>query len=149
MSPRCRSRLAGGCSVTLQEVRETTRNCMVLSPKQIAFDMAVKSRNNFDYRGIADLEELRQRDSSLSTFIDQLVEIRQSFNGALAVEGQNIAGDAPHSPLYLDFIDSDRSNTVAFKDANPGFCHLTRIRASRAWTFGWERSTLRRSSAVH
>ncbi len=81
--------------------------------------MAVKSRNNFDYRGIADLEELRQRDSSLSTFIDQLVEIRQSFNGALAVEGQNIAGDAPHSPLYLDFIDSDRSNTVAFKDANP------------------------------
>jgi hypothetical protein len=67
---------------------------MVPSAEQIAFDVAVKSRHNFDYRGIADLEELRQRDSSLSTFIDKLVEIRQSFNGALAVEGHNITGDA-------------------------------------------------------
>ncbi len=94
---------------------------MVPSAEKIAFDVAIKSRNNFDYRGIADLEELRQRDSSLSTFIDKLVEIRQSFNGALAVEGQNINGDAPHSPLYLDFIDSDRSNALAFKDANHSF----------------------------
>ena len=98
---------------------------MVPSAKQIAFDVAVKSRNNFDYRGIADLEELRQRDSSLGTFIDKLIEIRQSFNGALAVEGQNVTGDAPHSPLYFDFIDSDLSNALAFKDANHSFIGVT------------------------
>src|ERR1035437_5766947 len=97
----------------------------ILSPKQIAFDTAVKARNNFLFRGIANLDELRERDASLSPLIDQLIEIRQTFNDALAVEGQNIIGDAPHAPLYLDYIDSAISNALAFKDADHSFIGVT------------------------
>ena len=44
-----------------------------LTPRQVAFDAAVKARKNFDYRGIADLEELRQRDPARSPQLDQLI----------------------------------------------------------------------------
>jgi len=96
-----------------------------LTPKQLAFDAAVKAQSNFDYRSIADLEALRERDASLSLFIDHLIGIRESMNAALAVEGQNIIGDAPHAPFYFDYIDSARSQGLAFKDADHSFVGVT------------------------
>ncbi len=90
------------------------------TPRQIAFDAAVKARNNFDYRGIADLEELRAGDPEGRQFA-QLIQLRDSFNEALAAEGQNIIGDAPHAPFYLDYLDSDKSNALAFKDDHYSF----------------------------
>jgi hypothetical protein len=97
----------------------------ILTPKQITFDAAVKARGNFDYRGIADLEELRERDPERGPQIDQLIQLRDSFNAGLAVEGQNIVGDAPHAPFYLDYLDSDRSNALAFKDEHHSFIGVT------------------------
>src|SRR5256885_14211768 len=97
----------------------------VFSPKQIAFDAAVKARNDFLYRGIADLEELRERDAALGPLIDQLIQIRETLNAALAVEGQNSIGDAPHAPFYLDYIDALTSNGLAFKDADHSFIGIT------------------------
>src|SRR5690349_10481227 len=97
----------------------------ILKARQIAFDSAVKAWSNFDYRGIADLEDLRERDPGRGPQIDQPIEIRESFNAALAVEGQNIIGDAPHAPFYLDYLDSDISNALAFKDANHSFIGIT------------------------
>ena len=96
-----------------------------LTPQQIAFDTAVKAWSNFDYRGIADLEELRNSDPARGSQIDQLIEIRESFNASLAVEGQNIIGDAPHAPFYLDYLDSEVSNALAFKDEHHSFIGVT------------------------
>jgi hypothetical protein len=45
-----------------------------LSPQQAAFDAAVKARNDALYQGIADLDELRERDPGRGPQIDQLVE---------------------------------------------------------------------------
>jgi hypothetical protein len=97
----------------------------ILNSKQVAFDAAVKAHKDALYRGIADLEELRERDAALGPLIDQLIEIREAFNAALAVEGQNIIGDAPHAPLYLDYIDSLTSNGLAFNDADHSFIGIT------------------------
>ncbi len=96
-----------------------------LTPKQSAFDAAVKLRADALYRGVADLEQLRQTDATLNLLIDQLIEIRQSFNDALAVEGQHIVGDAPHAPFYFDYIDSAVSNALAFRDADHSFIGVT------------------------
>ena len=54
-----------------------------------------------------------------------MVLIRDSLNSALAIEGQHIAGDAPHAPLYFDYVDSDVSNGIAFKDADYSFIGVT------------------------
>lgn len=97
----------------------------VLTPNQSAFDEAVKAQANFDFRGIADLDALREQDASLSPLIDQLIEIRDMMNAALAVEGQNIVGDAQHGPFYFDYIDSPRSQALAFKDAGHSFIGVT------------------------
>ena len=97
----------------------------ILSPIQVAFDLAVKARRNFDYRGIANLEELRGRDPERGPQLDQLIQLRDSFNAALAVEGQNIIGDAPHAPFYLDYLDSDKSNALAFKTEHYSFIGVT------------------------
>ncbi len=97
----------------------------VLSPQQAAFDAAVKSWCDFDYPGIADLEELRTQNPSLSAWVDQLVELRQAFNAALSVEGQHITDHAPHSPFYFDYLDSHRSNARAFRDENHSFIGVT------------------------
>ncbi len=97
----------------------------VLTPKQTAFDAAVKAQNDFNYRGIADLEALREDDASLGPLIDQLIEIRDGMNAALALEGQNIVGDARHAPFYFDYIDSARSQGLAFKDAAHSFIGVT------------------------
>jgi len=97
----------------------------VLTPKQVAFDAAVKAQCNFDFRGIADLEALREQDASLGPVVEQLIEIRDIMNAALLVEGQNIVGDAPHAPFYLDYIDSPRSQALAFKDADHSFIGVT------------------------
>jgi hypothetical protein len=97
---------------------------MVLSPKQLAFDAAVKAMRNALYRGVADLE-------FLSTTLDDdalvfsLFSIRDILNSALQVEGQHIIGDAPHAPFYLDYIDSDASAALAFKDADNSFIGIT------------------------
>ncbi|OFV97156.1 MAG: hypothetical protein A3H28_14685 [Acidobacteria bacterium RIFCSPLOWO2_02_FULL_61_28] len=96
-----------------------------LTPKQVAFDAAVKARRNFDYRGIADLAELRERDPARGPQLDQLSQLRDSFNAALAVEGQNIVGDAPHAPFYLDYLDSDTCNAWAFRDDLHSFIGVT------------------------
>lgn len=96
-----------------------------LSPQQVAFDAAVKARNDALYRGIADLEELRERDPGRGPQIDQLIHIRDAMNGALAVEGQKIIGDAPHAPFYLDYLDSDVPNAKAFDDEHHSFIGVT------------------------
>jgi hypothetical protein len=97
----------------------------VLTPKQVAFDAAVKAQANFDFRGIADLEVLCDHDASFGPLVHQLIEIRDMMNAALAVEGQNIVGDAPHAPFYFDYIDSPRSQALAFKDADHSFVGVT------------------------
>jgi hypothetical protein len=96
-----------------------------LTAKQLAFDAAIKAQSNFEYRGIADLETLREKDPTFGPAIDQLVEIRESLNAALALEGQNIVGDAPHKPFYFDYVDSSRSQGLAFKDADHSFIGIT------------------------
>lgn len=96
-----------------------------LTPQQTAFDAAVKAWSNFDYSGIADLDELRKRDPARGPQIDQLIQIREAFNAALSVEGQNIIGDAPHAPFYLDYLDSAVSNALAFKDVEHSFIGIT------------------------
>lgn len=98
---------------------------MSLSTQQVAFDAAVKALSDALYSGIADLEEYRKEDPSLGPWIDQLVTIRQAFNDALAIEGQNLTGDAPHAPFYFDYIDSRVSNALAFRDADHSFIGLT------------------------
>ena len=97
----------------------------ISTPKQIAFDAAVKARRNALYEGIADLDELRQRGAAFETLTDQLITIRDMFNAALALEGQNITGDAPHAPFYFDYIESRASNAHAFKDADHSFIGIT------------------------
>jgi hypothetical protein len=94
-----------------------------LSDKQIAFDAAVQAKRDFMYPGIADLDALRGQYSP--EFIDQLVTFRDGFNAALAVEGQHIVGDAPHAPVYLDYLDSIQAQGLAFKDANHSFIGIT------------------------
>lgn len=98
---------------------------MRLSSSQRAFDASIKAQNNFDYRGIADLDHLRKGEPALSPLIEQLIEVRDAFNAALAVEGQHIVGDAPHSPFYLDYVDSTVSNALAFHDADHSFIGVT------------------------
>ena len=90
---------------------------MGVSPRELAFDAAVKSWSNFDYRGRADLHQLEIR--------DRLIAIRQLFNDALAVEGQQVTDHAPHPPLYFDYIDSDHSNALAFMDSAHSFIGVT------------------------
>lgn len=60
---------------------------MALTPRQLAFDAAVKARANFLYRGIANLEDLRAGDPSLAPVVDQMVLMRDALNAALAIEG--------------------------------------------------------------
>jgi hypothetical protein len=98
---------------------------MPLTPKQIAFDVAVKSHRDFLYRGIADLDEIRRQDSTLSVLVDRLIDVRYLYNEALAVEGQQITGHAPHKPFYLDYVDSPVSNALAFPDADHSFIGVT------------------------
>lgn len=98
---------------------------MILTAKQAAFDTAVKARGEFLCRGIANLEKIRARDVTLAPIIDQMVMMRESLNAALAFEGRHVLGDAPHAPLYLDYIDSDVSNAYSFKDANHSFIGIT------------------------
>jgi len=98
---------------------------MPLTARQIAFDAAVKARADFLYRGIADLDQLRGEDSTLGITIDQMILMRDSLNDALALEGQHIIGDAPHAPLYFDYVDSDVSNAYAFKDDDHSFIGVT------------------------
>ena len=90
---------------------------MGVSPEEIAFDTAVKSWNNFDYRGRADLHRLEIRDA--------LIAIRRLFNDALAVEGQHITDHAPHPTFYFDYVDSGRSNARAFTDGAHSFVGVT------------------------
>jgi hypothetical protein len=97
----------------------------ILTPKQVAFDAAVKAQRNALYTGVADLEALRESNAALGPLVDQLIVIRDGFNAALAVEGQHIVGDAPHAPFYLDYLESLASNALAFKDADHSFIGIT------------------------
>jgi hypothetical protein len=82
-----------------------------------AFDAAVKRACNADYTGRATLEGRADR--------DRLIDIRDMFNGALAVEGQHVTGHAPHAPFYFDYLDSPRSNALAFADGEHSFVGVT------------------------
>jgi hypothetical protein len=95
-----------------------------LTSKQRAFDEAIKARNNFDYPGIYDLDQLRD-DPTKRDRLNTLTVVRDYFNAALEVEGQNQTGHVPHAPFYLDFAESHKSQGFAFKDANHSFIALT------------------------
>lgn len=96
-----------------------------LTPKQSAFDAAVKSWNDFDFRGIANLDYLRTQEPSRATEIDHLIQIREFFNLALSVEGQHVTGDAPHAPFYFDYIDADVAAARSFSDRYHSFIGVT------------------------
>jgi hypothetical protein len=97
---------------------------MPLTELQVAFDAAIKRGSNALYTGIADIEEMR---GSLAPdeIVDRLIEIRQLYNDALAVEGQTVTGHAPHKPFYLDYIYSNVSNALAIPDDNYSFIGVT------------------------
>jgi len=83
-------------------------------PEQVAFDAAVRAQADALFRGIADLERLREDDPGRAVQIDRLVEIRAAMNAALGAGGQHEAGNGIRMPVYFDFVDSDVSNARAF-----------------------------------
>ena len=100
-----------------------------LSPQEHAFDTAVRNWRDFDYRGRADLEHLQIP----SLPIETLTVLRQNFNDALAVEGQHIIDHAPHPPFYLDYIDSNCLNALAFTDGAYSFIGVTIPLVNNVW----------------
>ena len=88
-----------------------------MTEREQAFDVAVKNRRNFDYRGRVDLTTHDIR--------EELVAIQQAFNAALAVEGQNITDHAPHPLFHFDYLDSDLHNALAFTDGAYSFIGVT------------------------
>src|ERR1022692_3802536 len=62
------------------------------------------------YRGKQDLDKVA--DLVLRSL---LLRIQESFNAALASEKQNVAGHVNHPPFYVDYIDSNVPNALAFR----------------------------------
>jgi hypothetical protein len=100
---------------------------MKLGPAE-AFDNYIRENSEFVtcgglripvFRGRQNLAELEGEDLK-----DLLITLRNSFNVGLT-QHKRVAEHIDDLPLYLDFIDSDISNAVAFRDDSFAFIGIT------------------------
>ena len=63
--------------------------------------------------------------------------IQANLNEALGNERKDVPEHVPHSPFYVDFIDSDDANAMAFTEGDFSFIGITIALINRIWSISW------------
>ena len=79
------------------------------------------------YRGKLDLDVIEPPQRDL------LRALQDNLNEALRNERQNVPEHVPHPPFYMDFIDSDDANAMAFTEGDYSFIGITVALIRRIW----------------
>ncbi len=79
------------------------------------------------YRGKKDLDLIEEPLQGL------LRTIQANLNEALKNERQNVPEHVPHPPFYMDYIDSDTANAMAFTEGDFSFIGITVALIHRIW----------------
>lgn len=79
------------------------------------------------YRGKKDLDLIEQPLQGL------LRAIQANLNEALRNERQNVPEHVPHPPFYMDFVDSEDANAMAFSEGDYSFIGITVALIHRIW----------------
>jgi len=79
------------------------------------------------YRGKNDLDLIEEPLQGL------LRAIQANLNEALRNERQNVPEHVPHPPFYMDFVDSEDANAMAFTEGDYSFIGITVALIHRIW----------------